>query len=111
MIALASLMTYKCAIVDVPYGGSKGGLIIDPRDHSVDELERITRRFAYHLIDKGYISPGGNVPAPDMGTSGREMAWIADTYKDLHPHDINFFGCVTGKPVTVGGIRGRVEAT
>lgn len=111
VIALAALMTYKCAIVDVPYGGSKGGLIINPKEHSVDELERITRRFAYHLIDKGYISPGGNVPAPDMGTSGREMAWIADTYKELNPHDINFFGCVTGKPVTVGGIRGRVEAT
>lgn len=111
VMALASLMTYKCAIVDVPYGGSKGGLIIDPREHSEDELERITRRFARELIEAGYISPGGNVPAPDMGTSGREMAWIADMYRTLRPGDINYFACVTGKPVTSGGIRGRVEAT
>ncbi len=111
VIALASLMTYKCAIVNVPYGGSKGGLIVDPKTHSVGEMERITRAFARHLIDKGYISPGGNVPAPDMGTGQREMSWIADTYKKLHPHDINYFGCVTGKPPTNGGIRGRVEAT
>lgn len=111
VIALATLMTYKCAIVNVPYGGSKGGLQIDPRQYSVDELERITRRFARELIVKGYISPGGNVPAPDMGTSSREMAWIADTYKALHPGEINYFASVTGKPVTNGGIRGRDEAT
>jgi glutamate dehydrogenase (NAD(P)+) len=109
--ALAALMTYKCALVDVPYGGSKGGLLLDPRAYSVNDLEIITRRFARELIEKGYISPGGNVPGPDMGTGAREMAWIADTYKNLYPHDVNYFACVTGKPPTNGGIRGRVEAT
>ncbi|MEQ8672530.1 MAG: Glu/Leu/Phe/Val dehydrogenase [Aggregatilineales bacterium] len=109
--ALAALMTYKCAIVNVPYGGSKGALRIDPRKYSEDELERITRKFARLLISKGYISPGENVPAPDMGTGQREMAWIADIYRIMHPEDINHFACVTGKPVSNGGIRGRVEAT
>ncbi len=109
--ALAALMTYKCAIVNVPYGGSKGALRIDPRKYSEPELERITRKFARLLISKGYISPGENVPAPDMGTGSREMAWIADIYRIMHPEDINHFACVTGKPVTNGGIRGRVEAT
>ncbi|MGH9350301.1 MAG: Glu/Leu/Phe/Val family dehydrogenase [Vicinamibacterales bacterium] len=109
--ALAALMTYKCAIVDVPYGGSKGGLIINPQQHSVGELERVTRRFATELVEKGYIGPGINVPAPDMGTGEREMAWIADVYRGLHPTEIDHLGCVTGKPVTSGGIRGRVEAT
>jgi len=109
--ALAALMTYKCAIVDVPYGGSKGGLMIDPRDYSAEEMEIVTRRFARELIERGYISPGSNVPAPDMGTGAREMAWIADVYKMLHPEEINHLACVTGKPVTAGGIRGRVEAT
>ncbi len=109
--ALASLMTYKCAIVNVPYGGSKGALKIDPRQYNEVDLERITRRFARALISKGYISPGENVPAPDMGTGQREMAWIADIYRIMRPEDINHFACVTGKPVTNGGIRGRVEAT
>jgi glutamate dehydrogenase (NAD(P)+) len=109
--ALAALMTYKCAIVNVPYGGSKGGLILNPRDYNQEDLEKITRRFARELIEKGYISPGGNVPAPDVGTGEQEMAWIADVYKNAAPHDVNYFACVTGKPPTNGGIQGRVEAT
>ncbi|MFN3274587.1 MAG: Glu/Leu/Phe/Val family dehydrogenase [Paracoccus sp. (in: a-proteobacteria)] len=109
--ALAALMTYKCALVEVPFGGSKGGLCIDPRAWSEDELERITRRFTYELSRRNLISPSQNVPAPDMGTGEREMAWMADAYKRLHPDDINAKACVTGKPRTAGGIDGRVEAT
>lgn len=109
--ALASLMTYKCAIVDVPFGGSKGALLIDPEQYERDELEMITRRFSHELIRKGFLSPSTNVPAPDIGTGQREMAWIADTYKHLHPEDINYIACVTGKPLHHGGIQGRVEAT
>ena len=109
--ALAALMTYKCALVDVPFGGSKGGLLIDPRKYDRESMERITRRFAFELIQKDYIGSGTNVPAPDMGTGQREMAWIASTYNSYRPGDINHLACVTGKPVSMGGIQGRVEAT
>ncbi len=109
--ALAALMTYKCAIVNVPFGGSKGALLIDPSQYNREEMEMITRRFSLELIRKGFLSPSTNVPAPDVGTGQREMAWIADTYKQLHPDDINYVACVTGKPVHHGGIQGRVEAT
>ncbi|MBE0452256.1 Glu/Leu/Phe/Val family dehydrogenase [Roseovarius autotrophicus] len=109
--ALAALMTYKCALVEVPFGGSKGGLRIDPREWEEHELEQITRRFAYELIKRDLIHPAQNVPAPDMGTGEREMAWIADQYKRMATTDINYRGCVTGKPVNAGGIQGRTEAT
>ncbi|SEP72111.1 glutamate dehydrogenase (NAD(P)+) [Ectothiorhodospira magna] len=109
--ALAALMTYKCAIVDIPFGGSKGGLCIDPEQYSRDEMELITRRFARELARRGFLSPATNVPAPDVGTGQREMAWILDTYKNLYPEDINYVGCVTGKPVELGGMPGRLDAT
>ncbi len=109
--ALAALMTYKCALVETPFGGSKGGLCIDPRAWDVHELEQITRRFAYELIKRDLIHPAQNVPAPDMGTGEREMAWIADQYARMNTTDINAKACVTGKPPHAGGIQGRVEAT
>ncbi|MEO0666108.1 MAG: Glu/Leu/Phe/Val dehydrogenase, partial [Pseudomonadota bacterium] len=109
--ALAALMTYKCALVETPFGGSKGGLAIDPREWEPHEMEQITRRFAYELIKRDLIDPAQNVPAPDMGTGEREMAWMADQYQRMNTTDINGRACVTGKPVSGGGIQGRTEAT
>lgn len=109
--ALAALMTYKCALVEAPFGGSKGGLCIDPRQYDEHELEQITRRFAYELIKRDLINPSQNVPAPDMGTGEREMAWMSDQYARMNTTDINARACVTGKPLNAGGIAGRVEAT
>lgn len=109
--ALAALMTYKCALVEVPFGGSKGGLCVNPKDWEEDELERITRRFTFELSRRDLIHPSLNVPAPDMGTGEREMSWMMDEYRRLHNDNIDNIACVTGKPVHLGGIEGRVEAT
>ncbi len=110
-VALASLMTFKCAIVDVPFGGAKGGVCVDVRQFSENELERITRRYTYELMQKDYIGPGEDVPAPDYGTGEREMSWILDTYNQMTDDQLNSAACVTGKPVSQGGVRGRLEAT
>jgi glutamate dehydrogenase (NAD(P)+) len=109
--ALAALMTYKCALMDLPFAGSKGALKINVSDWTEAELERITRRFTQELVRQNFLSPALNVPAPDVGTSEQTMVWIANEYQRMNPNDIHAAGCVTGKPIAAGGIEGRVEAT
>ena len=110
-MARATLMTYKCAIVDGPFGGAKGGVRINPWEFTPGQLEKITRRYTTELVRRNFIGPSIDVPAPDYGTGPREMAWIFDTYRTFNGDDIDAAGCVTGKPVNQRGIRGRTEAT
>lgn len=108
---LAALMTYKCALVNIPFGGAKGGVSIDPLKYNERQLEKITRRYTAELIKKKFIGPAIDVPAPDYGTGAREMAWIVDTFEAFNPELINAKGAVTGKPLSQHGIDGRTEAT
>lgn len=111
VMALATLMTFKCAIMNVPFGGAKGGVKISPWEYTPEVLERITRRYTFELIKHNFIGPAMDVPAPDYGTGEREMAWIVDTYRTFRENDIDAAGCVTGKPVRQNGVHGRTEAT
>lgn len=111
VIALAALMTFKCAIVGVPFGGAKGGIRIDPRTASPGFRERVIRRYTAELVKKDCIGPASDVPAPDYGTGAQEMAWMADTYRAMRFHELHAYACVTGKPLTMHGIPGRTEAT
>ena len=108
---LAALMSYKCALADIPFGGAKGGLCLNPADYDEEALHAITRQFTIELARHDVLGPATGVPAPDLGTTSREMAWIADTYKMLYPEDVNQEACVTGKPLEHGGVPGRTEAT
>jgi glutamate dehydrogenase (NAD(P)+) len=109
--ALAALMTYKCALVNVPFGGAKGAIRVEKDAFSDGELERIVRRYTFELVQRSSIGPGVDVPGPDMGVGAREVAWMADTYVALSRGELGATGAVTGKPVSQGGVRGRVEAT
>jgi glutamate dehydrogenase (NAD(P)+) len=110
-IALAALMTYKCALVGVPFGGAKGGVKISPGEESEGFRERVTRRYTAELIRKNFIGADIDVPAPDYGTGEKEMGWIVDTYKNIRMNEPNVYACVTGKPLAMQGIPGRTQAT